>query len=64
MVAEMWLYRDGSRVLELSTKCSPTEAFQVAVATRAYLAVRGIELSEVQQTKTKAALEFFCAELG
>ena len=29
MVAEMWLYPDGSRVLELSTKCLPTEAFQV-----------------------------------
>ena len=30
MVAEMWLYPDGSRVLELSTKCVPSEAFQVA----------------------------------
>ena len=30
LVAEMWLYPDGSRVLELSTKCAPDEAFQVA----------------------------------
>jgi hypothetical protein len=63
MVAEMWLYPDGSRILELSTKCMPSEAFQVAAATRAYLSERGIALSEVQQTKTKAALEFFRAEL-
>jgi hypothetical protein len=64
MVAEMWLYPDGSRILELSTKCTPDEAFQVAAATRAYLSARGIVLSGVQQTKTKAALEFFSAELA
>ena len=28
LVAEMWLYPDGSRILELSTKCRPTEAFR------------------------------------
>ena len=25
LVAELWLYPDGSRILELSTKCAPTE---------------------------------------
>ena len=25
MVAELWFYLDGSRILELSTKCAPTE---------------------------------------
>ena len=30
LVAELWLYPDGSRILELSTKCPPTEAFQAA----------------------------------
>ncbi|MGH2571234.1 MAG: adenylate cyclase, partial [bacterium] len=64
VVTEMWLYPDGSRILELSTKCAPGEALQVAAATRAYLAARGIVLSGVQQTKTKAALEFFSAELA
>ncbi len=29
MAVELWLYPDGSRVLELSTKCAPNEAFQV-----------------------------------
>jgi hypothetical protein len=63
LVAEMWLYPDGSRVLELSTRCTITDAFQAAVETRAYLAGRGVDLSGEQETKTKKALEFFSAEL-
>jgi hypothetical protein len=62
MVAEMWFYPDGTRLLELSTKTTPAEAFEVAVATRALLGTKGVDLSAVQQTKTKAALEFFAAE--
>ena len=63
LVTEMWLYPDGSRILELSTKCAPTEAFQVAAETRAFLASRGIDLSGKQQTKTRSALEFFAKSL-
>ena len=37
MVAEVWLYPDDSRILELSTKCAPNETFQVAAEGRAYL---------------------------
>jgi len=59
LVTEMWLYPDGSRILELSTKCEPAEAFQVAAETRAFLASRGVDLSSEQQTKTRTALEFF-----
>lgn len=59
MVAEMWLYPDGSRILELSTKCLPGEAFEVAAQSRVYLSQRGIDLSGEQQTKTKTALEYF-----
>ena len=62
-VAEMWLYQDGTRILELSTKCLPTETFQVAAEARAYLADRGITISGVQQTKTRTALEFFQRQL-
>jgi hypothetical protein len=64
LVAEMWLYPDGERILELSTKCMPDEAFQVAVETRAFLEGRGVELGGEQQTKTKTALEFFAKELA
>jgi hypothetical protein len=60
---EMWLYPDGSRILEISTKCLPKEAFQVGAEFRSYLAGHGIMLSESQETKTKTALEFFSARL-
>ncbi len=60
---EMWLYPDGSRILEISTKCLPKEAFQVAAEFKAYLAGRGIALSADQAPKTKTALEFFSARL-
>lgn len=63
LVAEMWLYPDGSRILELSTKCLPSETFQVAAEARHYLVTRGVELGGVQQTKTKTALEYYSEQL-
>ena len=63
LVAEMWLYPDGSRILELSTKCEPSQAVAVAVEGREYLEGKGADLSGEQATKTKTALEFFSAEL-
>jgi hypothetical protein len=59
LVAEMWLYPDGSRILELSTKCGPAEMFQVAAEARAFLGRNGVDLFGEQQTKTRAALEYF-----
>jgi hypothetical protein len=59
MVAEAWFYPNGSRILELSTKCPPSDMFQVAAETRGYLAERGIDLSGQQQAKTKTALDYF-----
>jgi hypothetical protein len=64
VVGELWLYPDGSRILELSTKCAPAEIMQVAAEARAFLTGKGIDLSGEQQTKTKAALEFFANELA
>jgi hypothetical protein len=61
-VAEMWTYPDGTRVVELSTKCPPSEALNVAVDTRAFLEGKGIPLSGEQRTKTRTALEFFSRE--
>ena len=63
LVAELWLYPDGSRILELSTKCAPAEMMQVAAEARAFLTGKGVDLSGEQQTKTKTALEFFASEL-
>ncbi len=63
LVAEMWLYPDGSRILELSTKALTSEAFQVAAEARAYLTARGVDLSAEQETKTKSALQYFAKEV-
>jgi hypothetical protein len=63
MAVEMWLYPDGSRILELSTRCYPNEVYEVGLETRAYLVRHGVKLGGLQQTKTKAALEFFQAQL-
>jgi hypothetical protein len=63
MAAEMWLYPDNSRILELSTKCEPGEAFQVTAEARAYLTERGVDLDGEQETKTRKALEFFSERL-
>ena len=63
-VAEAWFYPDGTRILELSTRCLPSEAMTVARDARQYLEEHGITVGAgTQQTKTKTALEFFSAQL-
>jgi hypothetical protein len=59
MVAELWFYPNGTRILELSTKCQSGEAFQVAAETRAFFSENGVDLTGQQQTKTRTALEHF-----
>jgi hypothetical protein len=64
IVVELWAYPDGSRILELSTKCATTEPFDVAAETRAFLESKGIEVSAAdQQAKTRTALDFFSGEM-
>ena len=64
LVAEMWLYPDGSRILELSTKCAPGDALAVGAEVRSYLTGQGIDIGGTQQTKTKTALEFYAGQLA
>jgi hypothetical protein len=59
LVAEMWLYPDNSRILELSTKCAPADALRVAEEARAFLSDRGVDLGGEQETKTRKALQYF-----
>jgi hypothetical protein len=59
LVAEMWIYPDGSRLLELSTKCQTNEAFQTAAELRAFLGSKGVDADGEQETKTRKALEYF-----
>ena len=63
MVAELWFYPDGSRILELSTKCTASDTFQVAAEARIFLTEKGVSLEGKQETKTKAALTFFSKQL-
>jgi hypothetical protein len=64
LVAELWNYPDYSRILELSTKSAPGEAFQVAAEARAFLTERGVDLGGEQETKTRTALEFFSRRIA
>ena len=64
MVAELWLYPDGSRILELSTKCPPAEAFQVAAEARAYLADARDRPRRRAADQDAPALEYFTRAAG
>ena len=59
LVAEVWFYPDGSRILELSTKCAPNDAMLAARETMNFLTTRGVKAGVGQSTKTRSALEFF-----
>lgn len=59
IVVELWLYPNGSRILELSTKGLPEEAFQVASEFRAFITSCGIPLGKQPATKTNSALTYF-----
>ena len=58
------MYPDYTRILELSTKCAPAEAFDVAARTKAFLIDQGIDVTGEQQTKTRTALEYFAQRSG
>lgn len=61
LLARHWSFPDGSRTLEISTRCAPDEAFDVSVATKGCLAGRGLELTGDQETRTRRALVYFVA---
>lgn len=63
ITVEMWLYPDGERVLEVSTKCLPDEIFKVGADFKAFLAKRDIALGAEQAPKTRTSLDFFSAKL-
>jgi hypothetical protein len=61
LAVELWLYPDGSRLLELSTKCAPVDWYQATSESRDYLQGIGVNLSGAQETKTRKALEHFAS---
>jgi hypothetical protein len=63
LAVELWFYPDGSRILELSTKCAPADWFEAATSSRDFLASKKIDLTAEQSTKTRSALEYFAGLL-
>ena len=63
LTVELWLFPDGSRTVELSTKAEPADALQVVTELRSFLKLVGIEIVAGQQTKTQSAMAFFRAEM-
>jgi hypothetical protein len=59
LAVELWLYPDGSRIAELSTKCLPADWFETTTQSRDYLDGLGISLTGEQAAKTRRALEYF-----
>jgi hypothetical protein len=64
ITAEMWFYPDGSRILELSTRTTPTAAFHASAELRAFLGDRKVDISGEQETKTRHALTYFAGLVG
>jgi hypothetical protein len=59
LAVELWLYPDGSRILELSTRCAPRDLLDTATQTREFLRAQGVDVSGEQATKTRKALGYF-----
>ena len=59
LMVERWTYPDGSRLLEISAKCTPSRASRLAEAAGRFLAERGIQPDGVQRTKADASMAYF-----
>jgi hypothetical protein len=59
LAVELWLYPDGSRIAELSTKCAPADWLETTTQSRELMKAAGVSLSGEQATKTRVALEYF-----
>ncbi|MCM3882315.1 CYTH domain-containing protein [Frankia sp. R82] len=64
LLAERWVFPDGSEILELSTRCAPRAALRAAASTAAVLGHHGIDLGGPQRTKTRVTLEYFTGQLA
>jgi len=62
MTVELWLYSDGSRTLELSTKGPPDEAFDLGAKFRSFLAGTKLMREAEAATKTSTALKLLTKE--
>jgi hypothetical protein len=63
LVAELWFLPDGTRILELSTRCDPESAVSVAAETRRFLAHHGVDLEAAPDPQTSSALSILADQL-
>lgn len=61
LVAELGFLPDGARIFELSTRCTPSTAVQVAAETKRFLAAHGVDLDARPETHTRSALRSLAA---
>lgn len=54
-----WMYPDGSRLLEVSTRCTAEDLLQTAVRAKAFLDQNGIAQSGPCPTKADTTLDYF-----
>jgi len=59
LTAEQWAYPDGSSILELSTRCAAAAAVPVAAELASVLSSYDVDVTGLQQTKTRASLAYF-----
>lgn len=59
LTVEQWTYPDGSRVLELSTRCPGEAALPVIAHVASVLRAYRIRVEGLQETKTRTTLSYF-----
>jgi uncharacterized protein YjbK len=64
VTVEIWVLPDGSDLVELSIKVAPDEAEDAGRDLREFLTSQGFDVGGDQQTKTRAALNFFSGRAG
>jgi hypothetical protein len=56
VVADLWMYPDGSRLLELATRCAPEHVQRAAAETREFLRRYGVDVTPARETGPERAL--------
>jgi hypothetical protein len=64
VTVEIWVLPDGSDLVELSIKVASDEAEDAGRDLREFLTSQGFDVGGDQQTKTRAALNFFSGRAG
>jgi hypothetical protein len=64
LTIEQWHYPGEVPLVEISTKATPHNAFEVLNESTAFLRIHGLSASGVQEPKTRRALEFYARPIA